>query len=97
MAAKVSKLSELHEKFAQMLLDDIRICNEEGIPMSSSDKAVIASFLKNNGITADPDTEDMKALDAEFRRDAEKQRQQRASRILNTAGEIDPEFSSLLN
>nr|DAU96012.1 MAG TPA: hypothetical protein [Caudoviricetes sp.] len=33
MAAKVSKLSELHEKFAQMLLDDIRVCQDEGIPM----------------------------------------------------------------
>ena len=96
MAAKVYKLSELHEKFAQMLLDDIRVCQDEGIPMSSSDKAVIAAFLKNNGITADPDAEDMKALDAEFKRDAEAQRKIRASLLLkNTGG--DSEYADLLN
>lgn len=96
MSAKVSKLSELHEKFAQMLLDDIRVCQDEGIPMSSSDKAVIAAFLKNNGITADPDTEDMKALDAEFKKDAEKQRKMRAITILNGSG-VDSEYADLLN
>ncbi len=95
MAAKVSKLSELHEKFAQMLLDDIRVCQEEAIPMSSSDKAVIAAFLKNNGITADPDAEDMKALDEEFRKDAEEQRKIRANRILSTMSG-DSEYMDLI-
>lgn len=96
MSAKVSTLSDLHSKFTDMLLEDIRICREEGIPMSSSDKAVIAAFLKNNGITADPDAEDMKALDAEFRKDAERVRKQRAESILANMADT-AEYADLLN
>ena len=63
MAGKVSKLSQLHEVVTELFLEDIKIAREEGIPIAASDKAVIIKFLKDNNITADPDTEDMKELD----------------------------------
>lgn len=82
MAAKQSALSLLHEALADMFLEDIRICKEEGIPMSASDKAVIVKFLKDNNITADVDANKMKELTDEFKDELAERRRARAQAIL---------------
>ena len=48
MAAKSSQLGTLHELITEMFINDIKMCQDEGIPMSASDKAVIVKFLKDN-------------------------------------------------
>lgn len=95
MSAKTSTLEKLHEMLAELFIEDIKLCREEGIPMSASDKGVIVSFLKNNNITADPDLEDMQRLDEEFKRQAEIERAARAKSMLKQKG--DDRFDDLLN
>lgn len=96
MSAKVSKLAKLHEMLADLMIEDIRIAREEGIPMAASDKGVIVAFLKNNNITADPDTEQMQKLDEEFKKQAEIERASRAKAILAQKGD-DDRYDDLLN
>lgn len=95
MSAKTSTLEKLHEMLAELFIEDIKLCREEGIPMAASDKGVIVSFLKNNNITADPDLEDMQRLDEEFKRQAEIERVARAKSMLEQKG--DDRFDDLLN
>ena len=95
MSAKASTLEKLHEMLAELFIEDIKLCREEGIPMAASDKGVIVSFLKNNNITADPDLEDMQRLDEEFKRQAEIERAARTKSMLEQKG--DDRFDDLLN
>lgn len=83
MAANVSKLQELHEALAEMFLEDIRICKEEGIPMSASDKGVMVTFLKNNNITADITDEKIQAVKEEFQDELNAKRAQKAQELLS--------------
>lgn len=87
MAAKQSALGMLHEALAEMFLEDIRICKEEGIPMSSSDKGVIVKFLKDNNITADIDNEHMQSLKDEFQDELAQRRAVRAAELLKETAE----------
>ena len=87
MAAKQSALGLLHEALAEMFLEDIRICKEEGIPMSSSDKGVIVKFLKDNNITADIDNEHMQTLKDEFQDELAQRRAARAAQLLEDSAE----------
>jgi hypothetical protein len=87
MAAKQSALGMLHEALAEMFLEDIRICKEEGIPMSSSDKGVIVKFLKDNNITADIDNEHMQSLKDEFQDELAQRRAARAAQLLEDSAE----------
>ena len=80
--AKASKLAELHEMLAEMFMEDIRICKEEGIPMSAADKGVIVTFLKNNNITADVGDTEMQTLKQEFEDELRAKRQARAEALL---------------
>lgn len=89
MAAKVSKLSELHEALAELFLEDIRICKEEGIPMAAADKGVIVTFLKNNNITADADAETMQTLKDEFQNELDARRKARAASVVSKADDTD--------
>lgn len=89
MAAKQSALSQLHEALAEMFLEDIRICKEEGIPMSSSDKGVIVKFLKDNNITADIDNKDMQKLQDEFKDELAEKRRARAQALLDAEDDSD--------
>ena len=82
MAAKQSRLSELHEMLAELFIEDIKICKSEGIPMSASDKAVIVKFLKDNSVTADVDDESMRQLRDEFKDELAARRQAKAQSIL---------------
>lgn len=54
MAAPVAKLGKLHELLTDIMLEELRMYQDESIPVPSSDKAAIAKFLKDNNITADP-------------------------------------------
>lgn len=69
-----------------MFLEDIRICREEGIPMSASDKGVIVTFLKNNNITADVTDEQVQAVKEEFQNELAEKRAARATALLARAG-----------
>ena len=89
MAAKQSALSKLHEALAEMFLEDIRICKEEGIPMSSSDKGVIVKFLKDNNITADIDNQDMQKLQDEFKDELAERRREKAQALLDATADSD--------
>ena len=89
MAAKQSALSKLHEALAEMFLEDIRICKEEGIPMSSSDKGVIVKFLKDNNITADIDNKDMQKLQDEFKDELAERRRLKAQELLDATSDSD--------
>ena len=82
MAAKQSRLSELHEMLAELFIADIKICKDEGIPMSASDKAVIVKFLKDNSVTADIDDDSMRQLRDEFKDELAARRQAKAQTIL---------------
>ena len=87
MAAKQSKLSELHEMLAEMFIQDIKMCTDEGIPMAASDKAVIVKFLKDNDITADADASDMEALRESFAEELNKKRGQYSSEFSSSSTE----------
>ena len=94
MAANVSKLQELHEALAEMFLEDIRICKEEGIPMSAADKGVMVTFLKNNNITADITDEKIQAVKEEFQDELRAKREAKIKEILNRADD-DPLTAAL--
>lgn len=85
IGAKVSKLANLHELLVDLFTQDIRLCIDESIPMSASDKAVIVSFLKNEEITATPDDDKIDAMREEFQSFQDEGRKARAMSILNSA------------
>lgn len=77
MAASQSKLAELHEMLAEIMLEDLRQSKEEGIPLPAANLGVIRQFLKDNDITASVDADDMLQLREEFQSDLAKKRDQR--------------------
>lgn len=77
MAASQSKLAELHEMLAEIMLDDLRQSKEEGIPLPAANLGVIRQFLKDNDITASVDADDMKQLREEFQTDLANKRESR--------------------
>lgn len=77
MAASQSKLAELHEMLAEIMLEDLRQSKEEGIPLPAANLGVIRQFLKDNDITASVDADDMRQLRDEFRMDLDSKREQR--------------------
>lgn len=67
MAAKESKLGELHEFLAEQFMLEGMWYRENDIPMPAADKAAMSKFLKDNNITCDPaDRADLEALKEEF-------------------------------
>lgn len=82
MAAKQSVLAQLHEALAQQMLDELQWYKDNEIPVPAADKAAIAKFLKDNSITCDPaDSEDLKALQEEFRKSS-LARREKAARLV---------------
>lgn len=67
MAASQSKLAELHEMLAEIMLEDLRQSKAEGIPLPAANLGVIRQFLKDNDITATVDADDMRKIRDEFR------------------------------
>ena len=66
MAASQSKLAELHEMLAEIMLEDLKQSKAEGIPLPAANLGVIRQFLKDNDITASVDANDMLKLREEF-------------------------------
>lgn len=87
MAAKSSQLGTLHELITEMFINDIKMCQDEGIPMSASDKAVIVKFLKDNDITAVIDDAKMKELNDEFADELSKKRAERVLQLVQQTEE----------
>jgi hypothetical protein len=87
MAAKSSQLGSLHELITEMFINDIKMCQDEGIPMSASDKAVIVKFLKDNDITAVIDDAKMKELNEEFADELSKKRAERVLQLVQQTEE----------
>jgi hypothetical protein len=96
MAAKQSQMELLHEALAEMFIEDIRICREEGIPMSSADKMAIAKFLKDNSVTMDVTPEKRAALTEEFQDDLAARRAAAAAAILANAKDDDDDMAAIL-
>ncbi|BBD74685.1 putative DNA maturase A [Pectobacterium phage PPWS2] len=82
MAAPKSKLAELHEMLAEVMLEDLRQSIVDKIPLPAANLGVIRQFLKDNEITATADADDMKQLRDEFRADLDSKREQR-KRVAN--------------
>lgn len=77
MAASQSKLAELHEMLAEIMLEDLRQSKSEGIPLPAANLGVIRQFLKDNDISASVDADDMKQLRDEFKADLSSKRETR--------------------
>lgn len=60
--ATTARLAYLHELLVEQIIADFEFHKEEDIPMSATDKQVAISLLKNEGITATPDNEDIQRL-----------------------------------
>lgn len=101
MAAKKSRLGELHAQFTELLIRELEIQlngqggSEDGtwIPMTASDKQVIVAFLKNNEITADADTTEGSRLGELFKEAMEAERKKKADQILKKDSD---EFTSMI-
>lgn len=65
-SASTTKLAELHEMLAEVLLEDLRQSKAEGIPLPAANLGVIRQFLKDNNISASIDADDMAQLREEF-------------------------------
>ena len=75
MAASEKMMGQLHEMFAQYLMDCMtrKGTDEDGkeypIPMTAAEAAVLRAFLKDNNIQADPDAStDLRVLDSAMRK-----------------------------
>ena len=60
--ASTSRLILLHELLVEQIIFEFEFYKAEGIPMSATDKQVALSLLKQEGITATPDNEDIQRL-----------------------------------
>ncbi|UAW53804.1 terminase small subunit [Pseudomonas phage pphageT12] len=89
MAAKESKLSELHELLAAQMVDEINWYRENDIPVPAADKAAIAKFLKDNSITCDPaDKGDLERLRDEFKASSQARREKASKALALSAEDI---------
>lgn len=91
MAAKRSRLSELHRMFTEALIGELKQAHDDEVPLPAADKSVIAKFLKDNDITADADSEEMQDLRDEFDDELAARREARKQEILNKVGGSDSE------
>ena len=94
--ATTSRLAYLHELLVEQIIADFEFHKAEGIPMSATDKQVAISLLKNEGITATPDNEDIQRLKEVASRMKDSVKQDAAMSILNEVQEAS-ELSAFLN
>lgn len=66
-SASKTKLNELHEMLAEVLIEDLKQSIAEKIPLPAANLGVIRQFLKDNEITASLETDDMLQLRDSFR------------------------------
>ena len=94
--ATTSRLAYLHELLVEQIIADFEFHKVEGIPMSATDKQVAISLLKNEGITATPDNEDIQRLKEVASRIQDGAKQEVAMSILGEVQEAS-ELSAFLN
>jgi len=87
-SASASKLNELHELLAEVLIEDLRQSKAEGIPLPAANLGVIRQFLKDNNISASLDAKDMQDLRDEFADELAAKREERKQKM-NTALALD--------
>jgi len=87
-SASASKLNELHELLAEVLIEDLRQSKAEGIPLPAANLGVIRQFLKDNNISASLDAKDMQDLRDEFADELAAKREERKQKM-NTALTLD--------
>lgn len=66
-SASKTKLNELHEMLAEVLIEDLKQSILEKIPLPAANLGVIRQFLKDNEITASLESDDMLQLRDSFR------------------------------
>ncbi|AGZ17283.1 putative DNA maturase A [Proteus phage PM16] len=86
-AATKSRLADLHRKFTEALINELKEAEEGEYPLAAADKSVIAKFLKDNEITASADEGEMLELKDEFEAELERKRKEKANVILEQLGE----------
>lgn len=94
--ATQSRLAYLHELLVEQIIADFEFHKKEEIPMSATDKQVAISLLKNEGITATPDNEDIQRLKEVASRIQDGAKQEVAMSILGEVQEAS-ELSAFLN
>lgn len=80
-SASASKLNELHELLAEVLIEDLRQSKAEGIPLPAANLGVIRQFLKDNNISASLDAKDMQGLRDEFADELAAKREERKQKM----------------
>lgn len=94
MAASKSRLAELHEMLAEIMLEDLKQSKAEGIPLPAANLGVIRQFLKDNDISASLDADDMKAIREEFKETTDSARADRKAKL--TVALDDDAYSHIL-
>lgn len=77
-----TRLETMNDLFTEMLLSDLKVATEEGIPMPTGDKAIIAAFLKQNYLPANRDIIGLKDYSVELQGELANKRKERAAMIL---------------
>jgi hypothetical protein len=91
-AASASKLAELHELLAEVLIDDLKQSKAENIPLPAANLGVIRQFLKDNEITASIDADDMRNLRDEFSAELAAKRTARREEVTNALQSTDYDY-----
>ena len=94
--ASTSRLTLLHELLVEQIIFEFEFYKAEGIPMSATDKQVAITLLRNEGITATPDNEDIQRLKDVASRIKDEAKQDVAMSILSEVQEAH-ELTAFLN
>ena len=96
--ASTSRLTLLHELLVEQIIFEFEFYKAEGIPMSATDKQVALSLLKQEGITATPDNEDIQRLKDVASRIKDEAKQDAALSILSEVQDaVDDGIGAYLN
>ncbi len=83
MALKNSKVAELLEGLAELMLKEVRESQgDEGIPLSASDKAVALALIKHCNVSSEPDSDKIAELKDAFGSDLDAKRAARAAALV---------------
>jgi predicted Ser/Thr protein kinase len=95
--ASTSRLTLLHELLVEQIIFEFEFYKAEGIPMSATDKQVALSLLKQEGITATPDNEDIQRLQEVAARIKDEAKKEVATSILAEVQEATDGIGAYLN
>ena len=94
VSASKSKLNELHEMLAEVLIADLKQSIAEEIPLPAANLGVIRQFLKDNEITASLETDDMLQLRDSFREELAAKREKAQGKLSDALA--DDSMSAIL-